>query len=73
MVREQRARHYVSPFTLILLRPFFRYSRTRDAYVLHLVGNSTGPVLRRDRRRSQYEHAGDERRGSMSRSSVSVG
>ncbi len=65
MVREQRPRHYVSPFTLILLRPFFRYSRTRDAYVLHLLGNSAGPVLRRDRRRAQREHAGPDRRGQV--------
>jgi hypothetical protein len=30
----------------MLLRPFFRYSRVRDAYVLRLIGNSRGPVLR---------------------------
>jgi hypothetical protein len=28
-----------------VLRPLFRYSPTRDAYVLRLIGKSTGPVL----------------------------
>jgi hypothetical protein len=65
MVREQRPRHYVSRFTIMFLRPAFRYSRTRDAYVLRLVGNSTGPVLRRDRRVSHREHAGPERRDKL--------
>jgi hypothetical protein len=62
MVRAQRPRHYVSGITLALMRPLFRYSVSRDAYVLRLIGNSSGPVLRRERRRLQREFAGPERR-----------
>jgi hypothetical protein len=45
-----RPRRYVAPHWLLLVRPLFRYSTTRDAFVLRAVGNSTGPVLRPDRR-----------------------
>lgn len=62
MVRAQRPRHYVSGITLVLMRPLFRYSVSRDAYVLRLIGNSSGAVLRRERRRVQREFAGPERR-----------
>lgn len=62
MVRAQRPRHYVSSMTLMLMRPVFRYSRSRDAYVMRLIGNSSGPVLRRERRRRQRDFAGAERR-----------
>jgi hypothetical protein len=62
MVRARRPRHYVSRVTLILVRPLFRHSVSRDAYVLRLIGNSRGPVLRRERRRVQREHPGPERR-----------
>lgn len=62
MVRAQRPRHYVSSMTLMLVRPLFRYSLSRDAYVLRLIGNSSGPVLRRERRRKQRDFAGPERR-----------
>lgn len=62
MVRAQRPRHYVSRTTLALARPLFRYSLSRDAYVLRLIGNSRGPVLRRERRSKQAAHAGSERR-----------
>jgi hypothetical protein len=47
----------------VLLRPLLRYSLTREAYVLRLVGASLGPVLRpnrRSRRRVRFE--GVERR-----------
>jgi hypothetical protein len=30
---------------LILLKPLFRHSYSRDAYVLRVVGNRIGPVL----------------------------
>ena len=30
---------------MAMLRPLFRYSPTRDAYVLRLIGKSAGPVL----------------------------
>jgi hypothetical protein len=49
---------------LVLLGPAFRYSRTRDAYVLRAVGNTRGPVLRIDRRagrKRQFDGA-DRRR-----------
>ena len=34
-----------APATLAVLRPLFRYSAGRDAYVLRIVGNRFGPVL----------------------------
>jgi hypothetical protein len=62
MVRAQRPRHYVSRATLALVRPLFRYSLSRDAYVMRLIGNTRGPVLRRERRHLEREYAGGERR-----------
>jgi hypothetical protein len=62
MVRAQRPRHYVSRSTLALARPLFRYSLSRDAYVMRVIGNTQGPVLRRERRHKELEHAGAERR-----------
>jgi hypothetical protein len=62
MVRAQRPRHYVSRPALALVRPLFRYSLSRDAYVMRVIGNSRGPVLRRERRNTEREHAGPERR-----------
>jgi hypothetical protein len=35
---------------IFILRFAFRYSPTRDAYVLRVLGRSLGPVLRIDRR-----------------------
>jgi hypothetical protein len=32
--------------TLAALKPFVRYSAWRDAYVLRVVGDRTGPVLK---------------------------
>jgi len=46
-----RPRRYVGRYWLVIFRPILRYSATRDAFVLRVVGNSTGPVLRPDRRR----------------------
>lgn len=40
-----RQRHPVSPATVRLLSPLFRYSIGRDAYVLRGIGNRRGPVL----------------------------
>ena len=45
--RAARERRYVRPALLVALRPAFRYSETRGAYVLRLVGNRFGPVLKR--------------------------
>ncbi len=44
--RAARQRRYVSPALLAALRPLLRYSETRQAYVLRLVGNRFGPVLK---------------------------
>jgi hypothetical protein len=49
----ERSRHYVPPLTLAVIRPLLRYCVVREAYVLRLVGERAGPVLRRDFRRSQ--------------------
>jgi hypothetical protein len=46
MRHEQRPRHEVAQTTMKLLYPLFRYSYGREAYVLRLVGNRYGPVLR---------------------------
>lgn len=49
---------------LMFLRPLFRYSYSRDAFVLRLIGRSFGPVLRPDRRlRGTGPFEGIERRG----------
>jgi hypothetical protein len=54
-----RRRYTIGTRWLILLTPFFRYSASRDAYVLRIVGNHTGPVLRpAPRERSSARTAG---------------
>jgi hypothetical protein len=58
----QRPRRYVSPYTLAMVWPLVRYSPGRQAYVLRLVGNSVGPVLRRENRRGKQLYDGRERR-----------
>jgi len=50
VVAPPRPRHEVPPPLLALLRPLFRYSEFRDAYVLRGVGHTRGPVLRSRRR-----------------------
>jgi len=50
---------------LILSRPFTRYSASRDAYVLRVVGRRVGPVLRVDRRRRRRFDGVDRRRASV--------
>lgn len=57
-----RCRRYIAPHWLFALRPVLRYSATRDAFVLRLVGNSTGPVLRIDRRHAREPFEGADRR-----------
>lgn len=63
-----RSRRYISRYRLLMLRPLLRYSVTREAFVLRLVGNSVGPVLRPDRRRRarRQRFDGIERRGVRS-------
>ena len=62
MRTELRPRRYLARHWLLVLRPVFRYSATRDAFVLRLLGNSTGPVLRLDRRRHPRSFEGVDRR-----------
>jgi hypothetical protein len=64
----QRPRRYVSPVTLTAMRPVLRYSSTRDAFVLRMVGSHRGPVLRRERRIAQAELHGPERRDRVTAS-----
>ncbi|MFL5825875.1 MAG: hypothetical protein ACJ76V_05070 [Thermoleophilaceae bacterium] len=45
--RQQRPRHYVRRPFIQVARVAFRYSRTRDAYVLRGIGGRVGPVLKR--------------------------
>ena len=45
--RPKRPRRTVAPALVGLFRPFLRYSSSRDAYVLRLIGTRRGPVLRR--------------------------
>jgi len=47
MTHTRRPRRYVGRRKFLLLRPAFRYSSMRDAWVLHVVGERYGPVLRR--------------------------
>jgi O-antigen/teichoic acid export membrane protein len=44
-----RPRRRVSPTVLFTLRPLFRYSVIRDAWILRGIGESYGPVLRATR------------------------
>jgi hypothetical protein len=46
MRRTPRKRTQVSRVTLFFVRPLFRYSFHRDAYVLRAIGERFGPVLR---------------------------
>jgi hypothetical protein len=50
VVAPPRPRHDVPAPLLALLRPLFRYSEFRSAYVLRGVGHTRGPVLRSRRR-----------------------
>jgi hypothetical protein len=65
-MRSARRRRYVARHWLLVLGPVLRYSPTRDAFVLRVVGSSRGPVLRPDRRsRRQQPFEGSERRGAQ--------
>jgi hypothetical protein len=62
----QRPRRYVARHWLWLLRPLFRYSHVREAFVLRGVGSSFGPVLRAERRaRRRTRFKGAERRRAI--------
>jgi hypothetical protein len=63
--RAPRHRRYVTRRTLALLRPLYRHSPDRDAYVLRGIGGRFGPVLSVDRRFTRSDPPGGvERRGS---------
>lgn len=47
------------------MRPLLRYDYSRSAYVLRIVGERYGPVLREDRRRRQLSFDGSDRRGEL--------
>ena len=57
-----RPRQYVSSVRLYAMFPLMRFSYERGAYVLRFVGETRGPVLRKDRRRGQQEFGGADRR-----------
>jgi hypothetical protein len=60
-----RPRRYLARPLFAIVRPLFRRSTGRDAYVLRVVGNSFGPVIRPDRRRAGVESfKGTDRRRS---------
>ena len=40
-----RPRRQIHPLLLMLLKPFFRFSSDRSAYMLRLSGGRYGPVL----------------------------
>ena len=61
----KRPRRYVANHWLTMLRPFVRYSRSRDAYILRGVGSRLGPVLREDRRRGGGFEGAERRRTSV--------
>lgn len=50
----KRPRRYVARRWLVVVRPVFRYSESRRAYILRFVGRKWGPVLREDRRRASH-------------------
>jgi hypothetical protein len=58
----KRPRRYVARHWLVALRPFFRYSSPRSAYVLRGVGGRVGPVLRAERRHERRPLEGADRR-----------
>ena len=62
MQKISRPRRYVSSLRLYAMLPALRYSHERGAYVLRFVGETRGPVLRKDRRRRQREFTGPDRR-----------
>jgi hypothetical protein len=61
-MQTQRPRHYLPAALLTVTRPLFRYSSTRDAFVLRIAHGKTGPVLKRERRRAEGPFTGPERR-----------
>jgi hypothetical protein len=63
----KRPRRYVARQWLVLASPLFTYDSSRDAYLLRLVGDRVGPVLREDRRthREANRHPWSDRSGLL--------
>jgi len=61
MRTERRTRRYIPHRWLLLLRPVMRFSGSRNAYVLRLVGRKVGPVLRVERRRGHVFYPAERR------------
>jgi len=66
-----RPRQYVSAVRLYAMFPLLRFSYERGAYVLRFVGETRGPVLRKDRRRRQLAFLGPDRRAGAVNTLVS--
>jgi len=64
MRTERRTRRYVGRQWILFLRPFLRFSITRNAFILRGVGVRMGPVLRVERRRA-HVYRPIERRGTQ--------
>ncbi len=47
MRTQPRPRHQLTPFLFEVVRPFFRFSYEREAWVLRAGGSTWGPVVRR--------------------------
>lgn len=56
-----RPRHHINPVAFALLRPVLRFSYTREAYVLRVVGNHRGPVFVRARTTAPHAPAEEPR------------
>ena len=54
--KSHRKRRRILPRSVILIRPIFRFSIERDAYVLRVVGDWVGPVLRISKPNEQAGH-----------------
>jgi hypothetical protein len=61
MRMERRTRHYVARRWLVLLTPIMRFSGSRNAYVLRLVGRKLGPVLKLERRHMHVFYPAERR------------
>lgn len=48
MRAAQRPRRPIGKTKLALMTPLLRYSQSRDAYILRLIGKYAGPVYRPD-------------------------
>ena len=56
-----RPRHDLAPWKVTALAPLFRYSYSRDAYILRGIGSKRGPVLRVRRSMTPVEPAREGR------------